>query len=580
MIRLNGISASEGLVIGNVHILDKRALNIKKRTISESEVEGEIDRLNNAISETEKYMVSVKELSAEDLNRSHQFIFDVYIMLLKDDMFTGEIKRYIADNKVNAEYAVNMVSGRLIKYFSNSKDDYLKEKKNDIEHISAKIIKYLVDESFEYISDVGENVIVVAHDLSPYEAAHLFKKRIKGFATDLGSKISHTSIIARAMGIPAVVGIENATYSVSEGDTLILDGFEGVVIVDPDQKTLDDYLQREKGYISYVSRLNKLKDEDVFTKDGVEISLFANVEINEEINISNEYRSKGIGLYRTEFLYLEKGDISEDEQFQILKEAVELTKGKAVVIRTFDLGGEKLSNLLPHPDENNPVMGLRAIRYSLRFYDFFKKQIRAILRVSAFGNVSIMFPMISGVEEIDQAKKILDECKAELLSEGILFDEDLKIGIMVELPSIALVSDLAAKEVDFFSVGTNDLIQYTLGIDRNNEYVAYLYRPTHPGVLKLLKQVMQSAVDNNIEATVCGEMAGDPFYIPVLIGLGYKNLSMSPSLLLKAKMIIKWLDSNECKELVKELELCKYARIAEEKLKNVIDKYNRDSGLN
>lgn len=580
MIRLNGISASEGLVIGNVYILDKRALNIKKRTISESEVEGEIDRLNNAISETEKYMVSVKELSAEDLNRSHQFIFDVYIMLLKDDMFTGEIKRYIADNKVNAEYAVNMVSGKLIKYFSNSKDDYLKEKKNDIEHISAKIIKYLVDESFEYISDVGENVIVVAHDLSPYEVAHLFKKRIKGFATDLGSKISHTSIIARAMGIPAVVGIENATYSVSEGDTIILDGFEGVVIVDPDQKTLDDYLQREKGYISYVSRLNKLKDEDVFTKDGVEISLFANVEINEEINISNEYRSKGIGLYRTEFLYLEKGDISEDEQFEILREAVELTKGKPVVIRTFDLGGEKLSNLLPHPDENNPVMGLRAIRYSLRFYDFFKKQIRAILRVSAFGNVSIMFPMISGVEEIDQAKKILDECKAELLSEGILFDEDLKIGIMVELPSIALVSDLAAKEVDFFSVGTNDLIQYTLGIDRNNEYVAYLYRPTHPGVLKLLKQVIQSAVDNNIEATVCGEMAGDPFYIPVLIGLGYRNLSMSPSLILKAKMIIKWLDSNECKKLVEELESCKYARIAEEKLKNVIDKYNIEAGLN
>ena len=579
MIKLNGISASEGLVIGNIHILDRRALNIKRRTIDDLEVAGEIERLNNAISETEKYMASVKGLSAEDLSRSHQFIFDVYMMLLKDDMFTGEIKRYIVDNKVNAEYAVNMVSGKLIKYFSSSKDDYLRERKNDIEHISAKIIKYLVDESFEYISDVRENVIVVAHDLSPYEAAHLFKNGVKGFATDLGSKISHTSIIARAMGVPAVVGIGNATYSVSEGDTMILDGFEGVAIIDPDQSTLDEYLQREKEYISYVSRLKELKDEDVVTRDGVEINLFANVEINEEINISNEYRAKGIGLYRTEFLYLEKGDISEDEQFHILKEAVELSKGKPVVIRTFDLGGEKLSSLLPHPDESNPVMGLRAIRYSLRFYDFFKKQIRAILRASAFGDVSIMFPMISGVEEIDQAKKILDDCKNELSSGGILFGKNVKIGIMVELPSIALVSDLAAKEVDFFSVGTNDLIQYTLGIDRNNEYVAYLYRPTHPAVLKLLKQVIQSAVDNNIQATVCGEMAGDPLYIPVLIGLGYRNLSMSPSLLLKAKMIIKWLDSNECKMLVKELESCKYARTAEEKLKNVMDRYNRDTGL-
>lgn len=580
MIKLNGISASEGLVIGRVHILDKRALNVKKKVVPESAVDNEINRLDNAITETEKYMISVKELSAEDLKQSHQFIFDVYIMLLKDDMFTGEIKRYIQENRVNAEYAVNMVAGKLIKHFSSARDEYLKERKNDIEHISAKIIKYLVDESFEYISNVGTDTIVVAHDLSPYEAAHLFKKNIKGFATDLGSKISHTSIIARAMGIPAVVGIENATYSVSEGDILILDGFEGTVIVDPDEDTLTDYYQREKRYISYVEQLNKLKNEDVSTKDGIDVSLFANVEINEEINISNEYRSKGVGLYRTEFLYLEKGDISEDEQFEILKEAIDISNGKPVVIRTFDLGGEKLSNILPHPDESNPVMGLRAIRYSLRFYDFFKKQIRAILRVSVLGNVSIMFPMISGIEEIDQAKKIVKDCMDELELEGVDFDKNVKIGIMVELPSIALVSDLAAKEVDFFSVGTNDLIQYTLGIDRNNEYVAYLYRPTHPGVLKLLRQVIESASKNGIDATVCGEMAGDPFYIPVLIGLGYRNLSMSPALLLKAKMIIRWLDTKQCENLVKELEMCKYARIAEEKLKDFINVHGSDGGLN
>lgn len=580
MITLTGIKASEGIVIGKALIIDKRILNVKRRNIDPSEVENEIEKLKKAVNETEKYMLSVKEMTNEDLASGHQFIFDVYLMLLKDDMLIGGTERYIKEHLVNAEYALSVVSGHFIKLFSNAKDEYLKERKNDIKHIVKKLLNFMVDKGYESISNFKEDLIIIAHDLSPYEVAHFYKNSVKGFALDMGSKTSHTSIILRAMGIPAVVGLENATYIVSNDDTVIVDGLEGKIIVDPDEETLLQYKVKEKGFLNFVKKLNKLKDKEVLTKDNVKINLFANVEINDEISIALDYNSQGIGLYRTEFFYLEKGDMPEDEQFEILKEAANLIKNKELTIRTFDLGGEKLSDLLPHPDESNPVMGLRAIRYSLRFKDFFKKQIRAILRTSAFGNIRIMFPMISGIEEIDQAKSLLQECKDELKEKGIAFDENIKVGIMVELPSLALISDLAAQEVDFFSVGTNDLIQYTLGIDRNNEYVAYLYRPSHPAILTLLKNIIDSANKFNIDATVCGEMAGDPMYIPVLIGLGYTNLSMSPSQLLKAKLLISQIDTKDCKELLNDMLTCKYAKKAEEKLKDFLSKYTHDLYLN
>lgn len=573
MITLNGIKISDGVVIGRAYIFDKRTVNIKKRTISESEVENEVQKLKNAVIETEKYMVAVKEMSENDFSSSHKFIFDVYMMLLKDEALIGETEKYIRDHLVNAEYALSVVSGNLMKMFGKSNDEYLKERKNDIKHIVKKLLNFMVDNGYQYACDINRDLIVIAHDLSPYEAAHLFKQNVKGFALDMGSKVSHTSIIIRALGVPAVVGIENATYSISGGDTVIIDGINGQVIVDPDEETLRKYREKEERYLNFVSTLNQFKESDVYTRDGVEINLFANVEINDEIPLSLEYGSQGVGLYRTEFFYLERGDLPEDEQFKILKEATDLIQGKQLTVRTFDLGGEKLSNLLPHPDENNPAMGLRAIRYSLRFKEFFKKQMRAILRASAFGDVRIMFPMISGIEEIDKAKKILEESKEELKKENIEFDENIKTGIMVELPSIALISDLAAQEVDFFSVGTNDLIQYTLGIDRNNEYVAYLYRPSHPAVLTLLKNIIESANKFEIDATVCGEMAGDPMYIPILLGLGYTNLSMSPSQLLKAKLLINQIDTSECKKLVSEMSVCKYARAAEEKLNDFVNRF-------
>ncbi|UOD34015.1 phosphoenolpyruvate--protein phosphotransferase [Deferribacteraceae bacterium V6Fe1] len=573
MITLNGIKISDGVVIGRAYIFDKRTINIKKRSISDFEIENEVQKLKNAVIETEKYMVAVKAMSENDFSSSHKFIFDVYMMLLKDEALIGETEKYIREHLVNAEYALSVVSGNLMKMFGKSNDEYLKERKNDIKHIVKKLLNFMVDKGYQYACDINRDLIVIAHDLSPYEAAHLFKQNVKGFALDMGSKVSHTSIIIRALGVPAVVGIENATYSISDGDTVIIDGINGQVIVDPDEDTLSKYREKEERYLNFVSTLSQFKESDVYTKDGVGINLLANVEINDEIPLALEYGSQGVGLYRTEFFYLEKGDLPEDEQFKILKEAVELIQGKQLTVRTFDLGGEKLSNLLPHPDESNPAMGLRAIRYSLRFKEFFKKQMRAILRASAFGDVRIMFPMISGLEEIDKAKKLLEESKEELKKANIEFNENIKIGIMVELPSIALISNLAAQEVDFFSVGTNDLIQYTLGIDRNNEYVAYLYRPSHPAVLTLLRNIIESANKFEIDATVCGEMAGDPMYIPILLGLGYTNLSMSPSQLLKAKLLISQIDTTECKKLVSEMAVCKYARVAEEKLSGFVNQF-------
>lgn len=573
---IKGIPASEGVVIGKSYLLDRTKTRVYKYKITENDIDAECKKLDEAVKKAESYIRSVREISKDKLGEDHAFIFDVYLLLLKDDMLIGETKRFIKKELVNAEYALRMVSANILKVFNESDDEYFRERKSDIEQVVQKLLRFMSGEKYDSISTIEEDVIVIAHDLTPSDTAFAMKKKVKGFATDLGSKTSHTSILARAIGIPAVVGCENVSYNVTTGEEVIIDGFEGKVIVRPDDKTLTRYRNIENRYKKYVKELKKLKDVEAWTLDNKRINLYSNIEINEEIKLSCEYNADGIGLYRTEYIYLEKGDISEDEQYEILKAAAEINGTKPLTIRTFDLGGEKLSNVLPHPDEVNPVMGLRAIRYSLRFRDFFKKQLKAILRVADFADVRIMFPMISGVEEIRICKDILAESAEELDNEGRKYRKDIPIGVMVELPSLALTTHLIAREVDFFSVGTNDLIQYTLGIDRNNEYVAYLYRPTHPAILSLLEKIITDAEKAGIEASVCGEIAGEPKYIPVLLGLGYTSLSMSPASILKAKMVIKRLNIDSCKRLLHELRDCKYARIAEEKLDEFILRYAGD----
>ncbi len=571
MIELKGIPTSDGIVIGECYILDRSKLNITRYNIAKSNVDKEKKKLEDAIKKTEEYIKKVKTLSADKLGEDHAFIFDVYLLFLKDDMLIGETYRVIEKELVNAEFALKKVAGSLIKLFEQSDDEYFRERKHDIEQVVQKLLRFMSEAVYETVLNVEEGAIIVAHDLSPSDTVHMIKKNIKAFATDLGGKTSHTSILARSLGITAVVGLEDISFKAATGDIIIVDGIEGKVILDPTTEVLEIYQEKERRYNNYKTELEKLKNVKVRTKDGVNIDLYSNVELNYEINLSNEYNSKGIGLYRTEYIFLEKGDVSEEEQFEILKEAVELNQNKPIIIRTFDLGGEKISESMPHPKEQNPVMGLRAIRYSLRFKKFFKRQLRALLRAAAFGDLRIMVPMISGLEEINQVKSLINEVSNELTNENIKHKKDIKIGIMVELPSLAIITHLIANEVDFFSVGTNDLIQYTLGIDRNNEYVAYLYRPTHPAVLALLEKIKYDADLANIDASVCGEMAGEPLYIPVLLGLGYRKLSMSPASLLKAKMIIRRLDIVDCEELVEKLKRCCIAKNAEEELKKFIE---------
>lgn len=575
MISYKGVAASEGIAIGRAFVFENSKPKVEKRRIKPSMVLDEVKKFRDAIAKTEEYIQYTKELSFNNLDADYSFIFDVYLLFLKDTMLVDETIKLIENNLYTAEYALTRVSRNIIASFEASKDEYLRERKNDIEHITNKLLVFMGGDDFSDF-DIDTDSIVIAKDLSPSQLVHLIHKGIAGFATDMGSKVTHTSIIARAVNIPAVVGLSNISEKVDTGDTVILDSFNGYVIVNPTELELEKYKKKREKYFSYVEGLKcELNTPEIKTLDGEKVNILLNIEINEELKTNIFDISSGIGLYRTEFIYLTRGDVKEDEQFEILKEAVLAAKGKPVVIRTFDLGGEKLSSLLPHPEEINPALGLRAVRYSLKFKDFFTKQLRAILRASYYGNVSIMFPMVSSLKEIKKVKEILYEVKENLESNGIEIG-NVKTGIMVELPSAAIMADEFGKYVDFFSVGTNDLTQYTLGVDRNNEYVADIFDPIHPSVLFLLKMIKKAADNNNIDATICGEMAGDPLFIPVLLGLGFRNLSMSPTNVLKARYVISHLTVDRCEKLVHEVEQASLENKHYELLKDFLNRNYKD----
>lgn len=575
MISYKGVAASEGIAIGRAFVFENSKPKVEKRRIKPSMVLDEVKKFRDAIAKTEEYIQYTKELSFNNLDADYSFIFDVYLLFLKDTMLVDETIKLIENNLYTAEYALTRVSRNIIASFEASKDEYLRERKNDIEHITNKLLVFMGGDDFSDF-DIDTDSIVIAKDLSPSQLVHLIHKGIAGFATDMGSKVTHTSIIARAVNIPAVVGLSNISEKVDTGDTVILDSFNGYVIVNPTELELEKYKKKREKYFSYVEGLKcELNTPEIKTLDGEKVNILLNIEINEELKTNIFDISSGIGLYRTEFIYLTRGDVKEDEQFEILKEAVLAAKGKPVVIRTFDLGGEKLSSLLPHPEEINPALGLRAVRYSLKFKDFFTKQLRAILRAAYYGNVSIMFPMVSSLNEIKRVKEILYEVKENLESNGIEIG-NVKTGIMVELPSAAIMADEFGKYVDFFSVGTNDLTQYTLGVDRNNEYVADIFDPIHPSVLFLLKMIKKAADNNNIDATICGEMAGDPLFIPVLLGLGFRNLSMSPTNVLKARYVISHLTVDRCEKLVHEVEQASLENKHYELLKDFLNRNYKD----
>lgn len=548
---ITGIAASDGISIGKCHILDREKISVRKYSIAPESVDGEIAKLHAAVDKTSDFIENSKQISLDSINENQAFIFDIYQMLLRDNMLLGEAENIIRTRRVNAEHALSAACRMYTAQFDKSPSEYLRERKTDIENIVQKVLRFMSGCGPESILYIDDAEVIIAHDLSPADTSHMNKKEIKGFATDLGSRTSHTSILARSMGIPAVVGIGNITSVAESGDNIIIDGFEGIVIVDPDEETFNRYKQKDTRYTEYFRELARLKDEETVTQDGVRIELYSNIEMNDEMYLSNEYHSDGVGLYRTEYMYMQHGDVNEEYQYNVLKDAALNNNGKPLVIRTFDLGADKLSKYMPHPKEQNPAMGLRAVRYSLKYNDFFTKQLRSILRVSGEADVRIMFPMISGMEELMRCKEAVENVKSQLRSENIPFNENIKTGVMMELPSLAVMSEIVAQETDFFSVGTNDLIQYSLGIDRNNEYVAYLYMPSHPAVRILLKKIAEGADSAGIECTVCGEMAAEPKYIPLLLGLGYRRLSMSPLSILKARMMIKSLKLSDCEELVR-----------------------------
>jgi phosphotransferase system enzyme I (PtsI) len=549
---LKGIVASEGIAIGKVFLVNRDHLELSHYNITTTEeIEKEIQRFKKAIEESRDQLLRAKKDINKKKFKEAQYIIDTHILLLQDKVLIDNTVKIIKHDKIDAALALKKTIEGLRKNLADINDEYMKERTSDIDYIEQRILRNLAGIKADLVTKTREKVIIVAYDLSPADTANLNVNEVLGFTIDCGGRTSHTAIMARALKIPAVVGLKDITSRVKTGDTMILDGIHGVVIINPTADTLLKYNQKKAEYDEFESGLLKHKELPGETVDGFRVKLLANIEIMEELPSVTEYGAEGIGLYRTEFLYLNRKDLpSEEEQFEIYKTVSQKIAPLPVTIRTLDIGGDKFMSQIDVAEEINPVMGLRAIRFCLKEVTIFKTQLRAILRASAHGKVKIMFPMISGVEEVRQIKKILHEVKKELQAEGNVFDPEIEIGIMVEVPSAGTIADILAREVNFFSIGTNDLIQYTLAIDRVNEQVSYLYKPLHPAVLRILRNIINAAHDNGIPVAMCGEMAGEPFYIPILLGLGIDELSMNVMALPRVKRVLRSLDFKQSQSVI------------------------------
>lgn len=537
---LSGVPASQGIAIGLAWVTDRAKVAVSEYSIQPEHAENESARFLRAAEEAKYELLTIKETLEKESGTEHLYILDTHLMILEDPMLTEETVLCIRSTLINAEAALKKTLHKFRSLFNAIEDEYLRERGSDVDIVGERILRRLSGVQQEPLSQVNEKSIIIAHDLSPADVLQTDKDKVIGFVTDLGGKTSHTAILARALGIPAVVGLESATLEITSGDTLIIDGSTGTIVINPDNRTFKDYLAR-KQYYEYCNReLAKLRDLPAETLDGHRIKLKGNLEFIEEVTALKYHGGEGVGLYRTEMLFMNRAELpGEEEQFSTYMQIIHEVAPGPVSIRTLDVGGDKFVPGLNLSDELNPALGLRAIRLSLRNIETFKPQIRAILRASAFGDIRMFFPMISGVSEIREVKRIITEIKEELTSEGHAFDDSIKIGVMIEIPSAVLVADQLAREVDFFSVGTNDLIQYSLAIDRTNEHLSHLYQPLNPAILRSLKIITDAARRAGIEACICGEMAGEPEYLPILLGLGFDELSMSPPSIPKVKSILR-----------------------------------------
>jgi len=547
-----GIEASPGIAIGTARLTDRSRVAITEVSIGDDEVEQECARFLAALRDAREELLAVKEHLSAHRGPEHLYVVDTHLMILDDSMLTQGTLDLIAGERINAEAALKRNLQKFKEFFAAIDDEYLRERAGDVETVVERIMRAMVGKRQECIGSIdGGKFIIVAHDLSPTDILQIDKSKVIGFITDLGGRTSHTAILARALEIPAVVGLETITGEDIDGLPIIIDGTDGTVVVNPDQDTFRDYLRRKQRYDYLEQEFVKLRDLPAETMDGHRISLMGNVEFPEEIPTLKGHGGEGIGLYRTEMLYMNrKGLPDEEEQYLTYSAIVEAMAPLPVTIRTLDVGGDKLATDLHLEDEMNPALGLRAIRLSLRKPEVFKTQLRAILRASARGKVRIFFPMISGIEEVRAAKAVLEEAKNELRSEGIPFDNGIEVGVMIEIPSAVVIADILAREVDFFSVGTNDLIQYTLAIDRTNEHLAHLYQPLHPAVLRSLRTVVEAAHDAGIRVCMCGEMAGEARYLPILLGLGFDELSMTGASIPRVKKVLRRATRADARELV------------------------------
>lgn len=549
-----GISASSGIAIGKAFVIEDEEFCAIRRTITKSEVKKEVDKFRKAVVETKADLEKTKDAATKHLGKKHIKLFDAYLFIADDPALKSEVTSKITKELVNAEYALHQVIEENAKVFEKIKDEYFKERGKDIYDVGKKIMKHLTGIHKKTLSDVKDNSIVFADNLTPTDTIAMKNENVIGFATNQGGKTSHTAIMAQAMEIPAVVGMKDITSNVTHNDITIIDGNEGVVIVKPDPETLENYHNRLKNYQAEVKELSQFVNIPAVTSDGKKITVAANIEIPEEVRSVISHGAEGIGLFRTEYLFINRAEFpSEQEQFESYSQVVEKVFPNPVIIRTIDLGGDKLLPYFNINTERNPFMGLRAIRFCLKYPEIFKIQLRAILRASVFGNVRLMYPMISGVDELRSANVILNEVKQELKSKSVQFDENMEVGVMIEIPSAALTVDLLAKEADFLSIGTNDLIQYTLAVDRVNEYVTHLYEPLHLSVIRLLKNIIDAGRKEGKWVSMCGEMAGDPSYTEILLGLGLEHLSMGSASVLKVKKNITKTNLSEAKKVTEEI---------------------------